>query len=102
MEPNIDLIRLAFAEDATAEARATGAAACRALVSILEPPVTPASTPRLDPAQLASIATTIRSVPMEQLLDLAIAKLRSISPHDTAPKAPTFTIPFIEVPRHVR
>ncbi len=100
METHIETIRLAVAEDATVESRASGAIACRAILATLEPahsnPIAPS---RLEAAQIASIAATIRSVPMDQLLDLAIAKLRTIAPHDVTQRAPAFSVPFIQVPR---
>lgn len=113
METNIDLIRIALAEGATTEARENGANACRAVLATLEsqpapptpaprvdqPLVPPSAGPRLDPAQIASLATTIRGVPMEQLLDLAIAKLRTMTPRASVPVAPAFSIPFVPVPR---
>lgn len=92
----IEVIRSATALDATAEARAAGAQACRAILASLEPqpsteamptpsiptaaPVDPAVDPAI--AQLAHLASGLRGVPMEQLLDLAIARLRNALPKD--------------------
>ena len=100
METHVETIRLAVALDATVEARASGAIACRTILATLEPaPMVPIAAPRLEPAHIASLAATIRSVPMDQLLDLAIAKLRTFTPHDVTQRAPAFSVPFIQVPR---
>lgn len=100
METHIETIRLAFAEDATPEVRANGAASCRAILDNLEPKVAEVPAPsRMDPSQIANLASTIRSVPLDQLLDLAITKLRTIVPGEASTRAPTgFSVPFIQVP----
>jgi hypothetical protein len=77
----IDSIRAAVADGPTAEARAAGIAACRSLLAALEPP--PAVQP--DPAPqipIAAIASALRGANPDQLLDLAIAKLRTLVPAD--------------------
>ena len=86
MTDPIEAIRAAIADGATAEARTAGAAACRAILGALEasagqPMAT--ATP-IDTSQIASIVGALRGVPAEQLLDLAIAKLRSALPADAA------------------
>jgi hypothetical protein len=94
MTEHIETIRTAFAADATAEARLAGAQACRALLGVLEP--TTAST--LPP--VASIVAAIRGVPADQLLDLAIAKLRAALPAGAAVTAvQPLKFQLIPVPR---
>jgi len=86
----IEVIRSATALDATAEARAAGAQACRTILASLEPQPEPAPVVEQAPpvvgdpgiAQLAELAGALRGVPIDQLLDLAIAKLRNAVPKD--------------------
>ncbi len=84
MEAIIDAIRAALATDATPEVRAAGAAACRSVLAFLEPP-TPPPPPALDPASLPSVIASLRGASPDQLLDLAIAKLRTLVPTDAQP-----------------
>ena len=102
MENVIDAIRAAVAPDATTEAKAAGVAACNAILSALQ--ATPGeklgTPPRIEigPAA-AAFAAMVRSAPPEQLLDLAIAKLRSMVPADGSPSVPKISIPLVRVPR---
>lgn len=86
MDALLETIRLAVASDAGDEARAAGASACRTLLTALEatpgetmpaPAITP---PPIDPAQIGTAVTMLRSMPVDQLLDLAIARLRAALP----------------------
>ncbi len=103
MEALIETIRLATASEATDEVRTAGAAACRTLLIVLEakpgeslaPPVA-ASVPD---SPIAAVVAGLRGVPVDQLLDLAIAKLRTLVPADVTPIAPRMSIPMIQVPR---
>lgn len=103
MEALIESIRAAVATNASVEVRAAGAHACRTILTALEatagqpmsaapvaheiPTATPIphETTRLPPtpSQIASMVGVLRNVPPEQLLDLAIAKLRSVLPPET-------------------
>lgn len=81
METLLDQIRAAAAPDASAEARSVGATACRAILAALE------TTPGQPLAQAPQVATPIaqvigsmRGVPIDQLLDLAIHRLRAALP----------------------
>jgi hypothetical protein len=80
MEAIIDAIRAALAKDATPEVRAAGIAACRSALAALEPA---AARPPIDAAGVAHVVAALRGAPPDQLLDLAIAKLRSIVPPNT-------------------
>ncbi len=93
IEQTLTTIRAALATDATAEARAAGANACRSIVAALEPAPAPAA---INATAVASALTALRGVPPDQLLDLAIAKLRSALPAGTA-VAPVnaFKMPFV-------
>ncbi|MBA3459505.1 MAG: hypothetical protein H0T46_06065 [Deltaproteobacteria bacterium] len=101
MEHLIETIRGAIAHDASDETRAAGANACREILRSLEPEPAPvpavASAPAL--TQVAQLVTAFRGVPIDQLLDLAIVKLRSVVPADTAPTRPGFAVPLVPVPR---
>lgn len=79
----LDALRAAAGTDATPEARNAGAAACRAILAQLEPPVAPVPKVALDPAAIAQAVAALRGVPPDQLLDLAIAKLRAALPAGT-------------------
>ncbi len=80
-----DCIRIALAEGATSEQRQAGAAACCAAYAALSPPpgvpITVPHTPRT-------------SVNIDQVLDLAIARLRAIVPADGAAEIMTASVHF--------
>lgn len=81
----IEAIQVALAPDASAEARAAGVAACRAVLAALEAVPGEAFTATPIPGtpqtpQVANIVSMLRAVPPDQLLDLAIAKLRAALP----------------------
>ena len=100
MDNIIETVRIALLPDASDEARAAGATACRAILATLEAkqgqPLTQAVQPST-PIQAAVAA--LGGVPSEQLLDLAIAKLRSMLPEGTAiePVAP-LNLPLLALP----
>jgi hypothetical protein len=81
MENLIDTIRAAIANDASAESGAAGAHACRTILAAIETqagePLTSAPPPTT-PVQAALVA--LSKAPPEQLLDMVIAKLRSVLP----------------------
>jgi hypothetical protein len=98
MEQVLEAIRAATAPDASAEVRAAGAQACRALADVLEPQ--PAAAPPELQLPIAQLATAIRTVPLDQLLDLAIAKLRSALPAEAAaPTVPPLNFRLVPVQR---
>ena len=80
MDDLVDAIHAAVAPDATSEARAAGVAACRTMLGLLEAqpgqPLLPA--PAAVPPELAGMLHALRSVPPDQLLELAIDKLRAL------------------------
>lgn len=94
MDTLIEDIRAATATDATDDARATGAIACRTLLAALEAkvgeplasPTTALSSvqdrvPTPPPAAaVQAIAAALRGMQPDQLLDLAIARLRAAVP----------------------
>lgn len=99
METLIEAIRVALLPDATDEAKHQGALACRTILTALdtkegeplaaqaEPtavPPPPAPSPAIEPHQVAAIVGALRELPAEQLLDLAIARLRAALPATAA------------------
>jgi hypothetical protein len=99
MEAVMETIRNAIAPDATPEAKAAGVTACRAIITALdaaggEPMPAPTAAP---PAtQLAAIVGALRGMPPDQLLDLAITRLRAALPPGTeAQPVKTYKVPII-------
>jgi hypothetical protein len=97
MDNLIESIRAAVADDASAEARAAGVAACRAIISALEakPGAPIAAAMPMPPT--AAIGAMLRGMPLDNLLDLAIARLRAALPAGTEP-VPVNPIRFQMVP----
>lgn len=83
MDNVIDAIRAAVAPDASPEAKAAGIAACRAIVAALEGTQAQSFAPVAPASPVAALVGALRGVPPEQLLDLAIAKLRAALPAGT-------------------
>jgi hypothetical protein len=105
MDETINALRAALAPDATPELRAAGAQACRTMLTTLEPqpPATAVAAPVPTPPNIATIVTALRGAPPEQLLDLAIAKLRSALPAGSeVPAASPLKFNFVPVTRKVR
>ncbi|MCA9678091.1 MAG: hypothetical protein KC464_23900 [Myxococcales bacterium] len=89
MEIHLETIRAAVAEGATAAQRQAGAAACRALYAALSPPPgVPLSVPHALPPR----------VDVDQVLDVVIARLRSMVPDATATAAATGRTPPLQIP----
>jgi hypothetical protein len=79
----VETIRAALASDATPEARARAADTCRAILGVLAPqsvatPTQPAVAPQHP--NVAALASAVRGMPPDQLLDLVIARLRAALP----------------------
>lgn len=102
MDELIEAIRTATSAGATDEARAAGANACRAILAALvatpgeplaqPPPVAPANavqSPIAAAPPIAAFVSALRGMPPEQLLDLAIERLRAALPKDA-------TVPPVE------
>ncbi len=99
MQNHLETISAALASDATEEARSKGAAVCRVLLQQLEP--APASVPPSSAPPIAEFASTaiamLKTVPAEQLLDLAINTLRSRLPTGTV-VSPSSGFSYTRVP----
>src|SRR5262245_61869713 len=76
MQELIEAIRTATASNATPEQRAIGAQACRTILSALD---AEPGKPIVPPAQPVGAASAI---PVDQVLDFVIARLRAIAPPD--------------------
>ena len=99
-EKLIETIRAAVADGASDEARAAGAGACLVLRDALQlrhgAAFLEANTPPAPP--IAAIARSLRTMPVDDVLALAIAKLRTLLPPDAATAAPfRLNIPSIKV-----
>ena len=84
MENLIESIRSAVAPEATSETRQAGASACRTILAALESvpgqPLVATAVVQPNATNIASVVATLRGVPADALLDLAIAKLRAALP----------------------
>ncbi len=103
MEPLFEAIRSAVAPDASDVARAAGATACRTILSALEATAgqdLAAPTLPTPNTAIASAVAALRNVPPEQLLDLAIARLRAALPPETpVPASQPVKFHVVSLPR---
>lgn len=98
-------LRAALAPGADADARRTGADACRTLLAVLDPPAAAASpappppTPAAPPP-VAPVPSTHRPPP-GQVIDMVIAHLRAKLPADHEPRSPAsgFRVAMIPIRR---
>lgn len=101
MDKLIDTIRAAVIDGTSLEARAAGAAACRAILAALE------SEPGQTVATQLAAPTSNTTLPAfaqldaDQVLELVIAKLRSMQPENVTLPATTarFHVPLVPTPR---
>lgn len=111
MENLLESIRAATAPDATEDARAAGAKACRTLLTALEAkagepmapavqsPTSPGSAP-VTATAIANVVAALGQLPPEQLLDLAIARLRAALPAGGEGVAPVpLKFQIVQLPR---
>jgi hypothetical protein len=103
MENLIESIRAAVVDGASEDARAAGASACRAILAALEAkpgePLAPAGPSSTNSAEIIAMISALRGVPTDQLLDLAIAKLRAMVPAEQQPRVRGINIPIVPVRR---
>jgi hypothetical protein len=90
MEQLLEAIRAATAPDATDETRAAGANACRTILTALEAKAGQPLASVQPTTAVQSIVGLLGTMPPEQLLDLAIARLKAALPPgtDVAPVKP--------------
>ena len=100
MQELIDVIRAATTSGATTEQKVAGVQACRTIIAALD---TEPGKPLAPPSLLATPATTRPT--LDQMLDLAIAKLTTIvNAHDAAasPAAPIVSAVPTQLPPGLR
>lgn len=100
LEPLMEAIRRAVADDADDLTRKAGADACRALLAALD---TKPGDPLTDPppsSPLAAMAAAAEQAPPGVVLDTIIAKLKAMLPEADrdAPASAPLNIPFIKIP----
>jgi len=94
MDALIDQIRAALAPDASDEARSAAVTACDTIANAFAANEPPPANP------IAEVAKTLRGIPAEQLLDMAIAKLRAALPAGTeVPAVPKLEFQFVPLPK---
>jgi hypothetical protein len=107
MENLIESIKNALAPGASDEARVAGAQACRTILVALETrageplaAATVSSSAAMEPSSpLQSAVAALRGMPAEQLLDLAIARLKAALPPGTeAPAVRRLNVPLVAMP----
>jgi len=82
----LDCIRLALADGATPEQKQAGAAACCAAYAALSPPPgVPLTVPHVPQTRIG----------LDQVLDLAIARLRAMVPADATTTTESIRFPFL-------
>lgn len=100
MEQLLETIRAATAADASDEAKAAGATACRTLLAALEAKAgEPLAAQVAASNPVHAIVGALKHTPPEQLLDLAIARLKAALPAGTeiAP-VPPLRVPLVPIP----
>lgn len=108
METLIESIRSAVADDASEDARVAGAQACRTILAALGANAGEAMTPAASDAgtaqtasaePIAQVVAALRGVPAEQLLDLAITRLRAALPAGVeAPRVEPLKFHIVRLP----
>jgi hypothetical protein len=103
IEALITAIREGVSQNASAEQRTAGANACRAMLAVLEAkpgqPLAPAPATPAIANGVQAIVSLLLSAPPEQLLDLAIAKLRTMVPVNEQPATRAFSLHLVPVPK---
>lgn len=98
----IDAVRTATKPDATPEQRAAGAEACRLILTALSstPGEPMASSQATNSGQIATMIGMLRNIPPDQLLDLAISKLRAALPEGAeVPAVQPLRFHIVQLPR---
>ena len=101
MDELITTIRAAVADGATAEHKQRGTAACRAILAALDAAPGHALAAPAPAAAPPNPFAILRHLDVDQVLDLVIAKLRSIAPTAQAEAQRTrgLNVPLVSVPR---
>jgi hypothetical protein len=75
MSDLVETIRTALVSDASAEARTAGAAACRCVLAMIEPP----QAPVLSPDAVPQLVAMLGRMDLDQVLGVAIDRLRAVN-----------------------
>lgn len=99
-EALVEAVKAALADDATPEAKAAAAAACRTLVAVFQAdqgePL--ASAPSASPA--VAMAQHMAGAPPSAVLDAVITRLQALVPDEPAAvPTPALRIPFVPIPK---
>ena len=99
MDTLIEQIRAAIADDATTETRTAAVNACRTILAALDAkPGEPLASPTLPITPMQAVLTALSNTPPEQLLDLAITKLKAALPAGTEVQpVPRLNLPLLPV-----
>jgi hypothetical protein len=103
MENLIESIKNALVSGASDEARAAGVQACRTILVALDTPAgvpmaAAVQTPSEPAAPLHAAVAALRGLPPDQLLDLAIARLKAaLPPGSEAPPVRRLNVPLVAV-----
>lgn len=100
--PSLDVVHRGLAPDADDASRALARTACRELLAALgEPQPAPALAAPPAPVPttpIAAIVETLRKLSPDQLLDLAIRRLRAALPSDAPAPAPETRFQLVQIP----
>jgi hypothetical protein len=102
MQELVAAIQCALTPESTPEARAVGAGACRTILTALEatPGAPMTAAVAAPPSPIAAVVAGLRGVPPDQLLDIAIARLRAALPADAqVDPVPPLKFHLIPLPR---
>ena len=101
METHIEAIRAALGPESSDERRAAGVTSCRAILAALEAtpgrPLALPSAPAVPRPAIAELVLALRGMPHEQLLDVAIGRLRALVP-DAPPVSNAYRLPKLSPP----
>lgn len=98
MDPLLDAIRAAITDGATDDTRRAGAVACRAILAALDTAPNPSLAPPA-PTINANLISALGRMDLNQLLDVAIARLRALNASNSnAPPTPSRGVSFPLVP----
>lgn len=107
MDNLLESIRVALSTDANDETRAAGAHACRTILAALDakageamtPAASDTAAPSASAEPIAQVVAALRGVPAEQLLDLAITRLRAALPTGVeAPRVEPLKFHIVRLP----
>lgn len=102
MEELITTIRAAAAADATHEARTSGAAACRRILTALEATPGQPLVQSQPTTPMHAIASVLGQMSPDQLLELAITRLKAALPQgETVSTTQPLRIPLLPIPHGV-